>query len=133
MRFPLPKSAYSQANHAACAVPVELRWQRPSSTSRAVTVHRKGTRPIDLSVAHRAIGASSVGDWHCAIWDDFVDGARRPDCTTPATHIPDGVLQGSPQVLLLDGADWRPWNTVIKPNTHRRMLCLSNQKGVHFL
>src|SRR6266567_9639191 len=39
----------------------------------------------------------------------------------------DGVLQWSPWVLLLDEADWRPWNTVIRPNANRRMVCVSKQ------
>ena len=48
-------------------------------------------------------------------------------------HTPDGVLQGSPQVLLLDEANWRPRSAVIQSNAQRRMVCVPNRQGVHFL
>ena len=41
-------------------------------------------------------------------------------------------IHGTSLVLLLDEADWSTRNTVIQPNAHRRMVCVSNQQGVHF-
>ena len=65
---------------------------------------------------------------------DDLDGYTVNFVTIRQDHDLAPMLSGLPggNCPCLDEANWRPWNTVIQPNAHRRMICVSDQQGVRF-